>query len=170
MAHGAPDYNLTTVNSSSVQGSVSVQVGDVMLWGAAALPAQWLQCNGQAVNRTAYATLFNIIGSTYGSGDGSTTFNLPDIRDNVIVGINTSDANFNTIAQKGGEATHVLSAAEMPSHSHKMFSAGSGINTPQLYAGSANAGSSTLNSAGGGAAHNNLQPYIILYYIICAGV
>ncbi len=65
-------------------------VGCVIPFAGAAAPTGWLLCQGQAVSRTTYAQLFSVIGTTYGSGDGSTTFNLPDMRGRVAVG---SDAN-----------------------------------------------------------------------------
>ena len=68
----------------------SAPVGVVMAWTTNTPPDGWLICDGRAVSRTAYARLFNIIGSTYGAGDGTTTFNLPDLRARVIVGENMS--------------------------------------------------------------------------------
>lgn len=61
-------------------------IGEVVAWPAAAIPSGWLECNGQAVSRTTYAALFSAIGTTFGSGDGSTTFNLPDLRGEFIRG------------------------------------------------------------------------------------
>ncbi|MBN3010378.1 tail fiber protein, partial [Ruthenibacterium lactatiformans] len=65
-------------------------VGCVIPFAGAAAPTGWLLCQGQAISRTTYAQLFSVIGTTYGSGDGKTTFNLPDMRGRVAVG---SDAN-----------------------------------------------------------------------------
>nr|DAP06468.1 MAG TPA: tail collar fiber protein [Bacteriophage sp.] len=70
-------------------------VGCVIPFAGAAAPTGWLLCQGQAVSRTTYAQLFSVIGTTYGSGDGSTTFNLPDMRGRVAVG---SDANLGTVS------------------------------------------------------------------------
>lgn len=99
----------------------------------------------------------------YGVGDGSTTFNLPDLRGNVPVGLKTSDSGFAGVAQTGGEKTHQLTIAEMPAHTHAAANSLSG-----------NAGSGassvwqpgTSGSTGGDGAHNNLQPYISLNYLI----
>lgn len=71
-------------------------VGCVIPFAGAAAPTGWLLCQGQAISRTTYAQLFSVIGTTYGSGDGKTTFNLPDMRGRVAVG---SDAN---LGQKVG--------------------------------------------------------------------
>ena len=87
-------------------------VGCVIPFAGAAAPTGWLLCQGQAVSRTTYAQLFSVIGTTYGSGDGSTTFNLPDMRGRVAVG---SDANLGTIS---GEKTHVQTANEIANHGH----------------------------------------------------
>jgi Phage Tail Collar Domain len=63
-----------------------VPVGALMPFGTSAPPVGWLVCNGEAINRTDYAALFSIIGTTFGSGDGNITFNLPDMRGRTIVG------------------------------------------------------------------------------------
>lgn len=70
---------LTTIPISSSTGSIPPS-GTIALWSTTSLPTGWLECSGAAVSRTTYASLFAIIGTTYGSGDGSTTFNLPDMR------------------------------------------------------------------------------------------
>ncbi len=80
-------------------------VGCVIPFAGAAAPTGWLLCQGQAISRTTYAQLFSVIGTTYGSGDGKTTFNLPDMRGRVAVG---SDAN--STGAKAGDVTN----AELP--------------------------------------------------------
>ncbi len=80
-------------------------------------PDGYLLENGAAVSRTEYAALFAVIGTTFGVGDGSTTFNLPDSRGRVAVN-KSSDAEFDTLGEKNGAKTHTLSATEMPSHTH----------------------------------------------------
>ena len=81
-------------------------------------PQGFLLEDGLAVSRTTYAGLFAVIGTTYGAGNGSTTFNLPDSRGRVAVNLSSSDAEFNTMGEKYGEKAHILSIAEMPSHTH----------------------------------------------------
>jgi microcystin-dependent protein len=67
--------------------SSSADAGDIKPWPASSAPSGWLKCNGAAVSRSLYAALFNIIGTTYGAGDGSTTFNLPDLRGEFLRGL-----------------------------------------------------------------------------------
>jgi microcystin-dependent protein len=78
----------------------------------------WLVCNGQAVSRTTYADLFALIGETFGSGNGTTTFNLPDTRGRVIGSAGSSTAGFHCTGELVGEETHTLSIPEMPEHNH----------------------------------------------------
>jgi len=74
---------------SSGSASANVPVGSIISYGSTAVPAGWLACDGSAVSRTAYADLFSVIGTTYGAGDGSTTFNLPDTRGIFLRGAGT---------------------------------------------------------------------------------
>lgn len=75
-----------TINPALLTAQDSVPPGTMVPFGGAAVPAGWLECFGQAVSRTTYAALFAVIGSAHGAGDGSTTFNLPDMRGRVPAG------------------------------------------------------------------------------------
>ncbi len=144
--------------------------GEIRLWPTATAPTGWLKCDGSAVSRVTYAVLFNLIGTTFGVGDGSTTFNLPDSRGRAIVGAGAGPSlTSRTVGQSGGEETHVLTPAEIPAHTHTFPGSvtdgggGGGNSYPKLGAGGNVA---TTSSIGSGNAHNNMQPYLVLQYII----
>lgn len=107
------------------------QPGMMLDYAGATAPAGWLLCYGQAESRSTYASLFTAIGTIYGVGDGSTTFNLPDARGRVIAGKDdmggtsanrltgqTGGLNGDTLGATGGTETHTLTTAQMPSHGH----------------------------------------------------
>ena len=174
--------------SSAMGGTVgAVPAGAVMPFAGSTEPAGWLLCYGQTVSRTVYAQLFAAIGTTYGSGDGSTTFALPDLRGRVVAGqddmggtsanrltnpaATTGGIDGDVLGGTGGSETHTLTTAQMPSHTHQQHgNFGSYSGSAFLYGtnwyGAAN-GAAT-SSTGSDAAHNNVQPTIILNYIIKA--
>lgn len=168
---------VTDNNMNEIKNAVNTNtpVGSISLFAGTTAPNGWLICDGSAVSRTTYANLFSVIGTTYGTGDGSTTFNIPNLKGKVPVGLDSSDTSFDTIGETGGEKTHTLTIDEMPSHSHSTVSmcsfpggvantrTGYGYNEVELNKSSY--GNSVANT-GGGQAHNNLQPYIVMNYII----
>lgn len=85
-------------------------------------PEGYLLCNGQAVSRTTYANLYAQIGTTYGAGNGSTTFNVPNLNGRVIVGKDSS--NFSTLGGSGGSINTTLTSANMPAHTHTVTAKG----------------------------------------------
>ena len=97
-----------------------VQSGTVLPFAGAKAPnEEWLLCDGSVVSRVGYATLFKVLGETYGSGDGSTTFNLPDLRGRTAIGAGqAAGLAERTIGQAIGEENHTLVIAEMPQHNH----------------------------------------------------
>ena len=125
-------------NGSALTNIVAIEVGTILPWSNSTLPSGYLNCDGTAVSRTTYSALFAIIGTDYGSGNGSSTFNLPDLQDKVPVGVSGSKA----VASTGGAATvtptgsitinaltpagtisgstgnHTLTSAQLPSHGH----------------------------------------------------
>lgn len=169
---GVPAFTPTT------GGSASAITGEVRMFGGSTPPSGWFLCQGQAVSRTDYAGLYAALGgasSAYGQGDGSTTFNLPDFRGRVPMGVGTSDAadgTLNSLGQKRGAETHTLSQNQMPAHTH---STGFDLPVTDNTATTGTAGrlvgagtdlNITSSSTGGGAAHNNLQPSLGVNFII----
>lgn len=155
-----------------------VTIGDVKVTACQTAPEKWLICDGSAVERDKYRKLFEAIGTTYGSGDGSTTFNIPNLKGKVVVGIDSTDTAFNTIGKTGGEKAHKLTVDEMPRHNHstqrlsktdtdnKLFEASIAASAASPFDNS----TTTTDSTGNDTAHNNLQPYMALNYIIYTGV
>lgn len=154
----------------------SVAAGIIQAFGGTVPPAGWMFCDGAAVSRTTYSHLFNAIGTSYGVGNGSTTFNLPDLRGRVPVGVDGAQIEFDNLGEKGGAKTHTLTIAEMPAHSHtiKGYSGVDDKNFTGLNGAFAAADAVTpydqqTQSNGGGAPHNNLQPYIVVNFVISIG-
>jgi microcystin-dependent protein len=146
-------------------GTPGIPSGTIAMFGGASAPTNWLLCDGSAVSRTTYASLFTAISTTYGVGNGTTTFNVPNFKGAVPVGYDVSQTEFNALAKTGGEKTHTLITAEMPSHTHTIPSASSF--TSGAAGGISTTGSGTnTGSAGGDGAHNNLQPYLTVNFVI----
>ena len=180
-------------SGASLTGIEGIPTATIVPWSTASVPSGFLECNGQTVSRTTYSTLFAVVGTTYGAGDGSSTFTLPDLTDKCCV----SKSNNKALASTGGSETvtstgnvggstanATLSTPQLASHSHPdAMGPGPGRhqNTPSgawnaqaSYAGNANSG-----SAGSGAGHSHnmsanfvggatsvVQPYLTIMYII----
>jgi microcystin-dependent protein len=166
-------------------------VGATMTFAGTAAPAGWLFCFGQAVSRTTYAALFTALGTTYGVGDGSTTFNLPDARGRALIGrdnMGGTAANRVTasgtgnpgvdgtvLGAAGGVDRHTLTTAQMPTHNHGGTAhVGTGVNG-SIATGGATVGvisdiARTIPNDGSGQAHPNLQPSLVQNIIIFTGV
>jgi len=178
----------TTFNAGSVKAPVGdqgpmrpLEAGLVTLYGGTAAPLGWQICDGSAVSRINFPELFAKIGTTYGAGDGSTTFNVPDFRGRVGVGLDSTQTEFNALGKLGGEKTHVLTIDELPNHSHTVlgyagkddenFTGNVGrLNAADTYGQNNTTYDKPTGAVGGGAAHNNLQPYTTINYIISLGV
>ena len=143
--------------------------GVVLPFAGASAPTGWLLCFGQTVSRTTYASLFTALGTSYGAGDGSTTFALPDLRGRIPGGKDNmggsaasrlttggSGVDGATLGASGGAQTHTLTNAQLPTSA-----IGTGGTT--IARGST---VSDLQTIGSGQAHNNTQPTIVLNYII----
>ena len=166
--------------AGSAGGASGVPTGSIQEFAGASAPAGWLTCDGSEVSRVTYPALFAVIGTTYGAGNGSTTFNLPNRKGRVGVGYDDSQTEFNALGETGGAKTHTLTKAEMPTHNHatttdtaakalstttsgaEAFSA-TGSNN---YRRTAKLSDNVTGNAGSGGAHNNLQPYIVVNFII----
>jgi microcystin-dependent protein len=101
-----------------------VPPGCISAYAGASAPGGWLICNGQAIDRQIYVNLFNVIGTLYGSGDGETTFNVPNLKGRHIMGVDVSQVEFDVRGETGGEVKHTLTIDEMPTHNHNVIDPG----------------------------------------------
>lgn len=113
----------TPVNSTDAANKAYTDAlmpsGSVIMFAGSTAPTGFVLCQGQALSRTAEASLFAAIGTAYGSGDGSTTFNVPNFQTFLPVGVGSHSGNTTrNLGDTGGEETHLLVTAEMPSHAH----------------------------------------------------
>jgi len=152
--------------------NISGVTGTIHMYAGLTAPSGYLNCDGSAVSRETYSALFNVIGISYGAGNGDgLTFSLPNLKGKVPVCLDSSQSEFDTLGKSSGEKEHILTTPEMPSHNHT-FQAWNNTNTDtsdiftndwRLDPGSGTWGTS---NAGGGLAHNNLQPYLVLRFVI----
>ena len=179
----ATKYDFSAANITGIEG---IPTATIIPWSDSSVPSGFLECNGAAVSRSTYADLFAVIGTTYGAGDGSSTFLVPDMQDNVCIGKSNNKAlastgGANTVAGAGTIsatlANATLSTAQLASHTH------SGPTTAESstnYEGVRGLTSNNSGNTGSGTGHNHnagsltfsgaatsvLQPYITLIYII----
>lgn len=176
-------------------GGDVIPVGSLMPYAGASAPTGWLLCDGSAVSQATYAGLYAVIGTTYGAPGGG-NFNLPDLRGKSPLGVNNGglpngeNGSYSTRnrADSGGEETHVISTAEMPSHQHGgsnsyAVTVWQGVASPpssgssEILGGTGGTGASgttppgaeiagSTGSAGSGSAHNTMHPYVVVNYII----
>ncbi len=123
---------------------------------------------GSAINTTwTQSWVHTLRRSPYWVGDGTTTFNTPNLKGSVVVGVDTSQTEFNAVGETGGEKTHTMTTGEMVAHTHQMFANGGwstgGVN---VFSGGGGGGVVNTASAGSTTPFNVLQPYISLNYII----
>jgi microcystin-dependent protein len=173
-----------------------IPVGIIMLRGNDTPTTGFLLCDGTAISRNTYSNLFDVIGTLHGVGDGSTTFNLPDLRGRAPIGSGTgSGLTARTTGTLLGEETHLLTTAEIAAHTHTVTDAGHAHTYPRAhnntgvgsgvlpifwnsaYVGNFNSDSNgsptasattgiSINSAGGDGAHNNMQPSLVCNFMI----
>ncbi len=184
----ATKYDFSGSNLTGIEG---IPTATIVPWSSASVPTGFLECNGQAVSRSTYAALFAIVSTTYGSGDGASTFNVPNLQDNVAMGKSgtkalASTGGANTVTSTGNvggsTANATLSTSQLASHSHPGGRGnggamqGPGPTHPFLQAGG---GPGNTGSTGSGTGHSHnmsatfsgdatsvLQPYLTILYII----
>lgn len=151
--------------------AAGVPAGATIDYAGSSAPSGWLVCDGSAVNRSTYAELFAAIGTTFGAGNGSTTFNLPDARGRTSIGAGTgSGLTARTLGATVGEENHALSSAENAAHGHQYtrtrndtaHAAASGSQYGVVF----DEDNPNTGNSGSGTAHNNMQPSLVLNKII----
>src|ERR1700730_18231916 len=166
---------LCATSAIHAQATTGIPAGTIIAFAGktTAPPAGWLLCDGQALHIAQFKLLCAAIGTLYG-GDGVAMFRLPDLRGRVIVGAGHGSSLSNRApGQAGGEETHVLTLAELASHSHVQTIAdptatGPGQNQLGSGTGPGNVGLETGNTrpAGGGQPHNTMPPFLVLNFLI----
>ena len=149
--------------------SSSAPAGTICMFGGSSTPSGWLLCDGQAYSRTVYADLFAAIDETWGEGDQSTTFNVPDLRGRGPIGAGQGSGLTNrSLAGTGGAETHQLTTNEMPQHNHTYDAVKKISGGDDVCGGNMNAASGNYNTgnAGSDSAHNNMQPWAGVNFII----
>ena len=184
----ATRYNFTGADLTGIEG---IPTATIVPWSSASVPSGFLECDGSAVSRSTYSALFAIVGTTYGSGDGASTFNVPNLADNVAVGksnnkalASTGGANNVSITATGhvggSTANATLSTPQLASHSHPASTGSApGCHYPGQPSVTNPGGSTGGSGSGGGHSHNMsatfsgdavtgsvLQPYLTVIYII----
>lgn len=145
-----------------------------MMFAGGLVPQGWLRCDGSEVSRVTYAQLFAEIGTTYGSGDNVTTFNLPDLGGRFPLGQGSGvGLTTRNLGSRGGEEDVTLTVAEMPSHTHDIvrdynggaFSYAWGLEEQPVPFNGVPATTTTF-ARGGDQAHNNMPPFLAIDFII----
>ena len=176
----APGAN---IQASQLASGLALPTGALVPFAgpSSSVPNGFLVCNGAAVLRASYPALFSLIGTSYGAGDGSSTFNVPDLQGRGPVGAGTgSGLTTRAIGAKGGEEAHQLSQAEMPSHQHVFSDSITPTNAYTVTATNPSAGSGRWQLAGwssgftemiaaptgGNGKHNTMQPFTVVNFLI----
>ena len=160
----------------------ALPIGSIVPYTSSTIPDNWFICEGQTISRTEYSELFEVIGTTYGTGDGRTTFNLPNLKGRVPAGRDSTDSNFDVLGETGGEKAHNHTLengyAKIIDNGQGKFilnaKQASWVSTGQIQTShisttySSTDESWAINLGGETDNSNNLQPYIILNYIIKA--
>ena len=175
-------------SGASLTGIEGIPTGTIIPWSDSSVPTGYLECNGQAVSRSTYSALFAIVGTTYGAGDGSSTFTLPDIQDKCVISKSNNKAlastgGANTVTSTGNVAGSTanasLSTPQLASHSHPGGANNNGGGYWPVDNNVGHKGGSNTGNAGSGNAHSHnmsanfsgdatsiVQPYLTILYII----
>jgi microcystin-dependent protein len=154
-------------------------LAEIRIFGFNFPPRGWALCDGQILPINQNQSLYALLGTTYG-GDGRTSFALPDLRGRVPIHTGTSNGANHPLGSKSGEETHTLAASEMVQHTHTIQASADPSTSQdptnavlaksgQIYGAANNLvdmASGTLANAGGGQAHDNMQPYLTLNFCI----
>ena len=183
----ATKYNFSGADLTGIEG---IPTATIVPWSDSSVPTGFLECDGSAVSRSTYSALFAIVGTTYGAGNGSTTFTLPNLADNVAIGKSNNKAlastgGANTVQATGNiggsTANASLTVAQLASHQHNFGVGGRSMaqvsidqdlpnqapenrNTGQTGSGSAHQHNMSANFTGDST--SVLQPYLTVIYII----
>jgi microcystin-dependent protein len=180
------------VSSVVIPGSPLMPSGTILDYAGITVPVGFLACDGAAVSRITYADLFTALGTTWGIGDGSTTFNLPNMNGKTGVGLgnytdSVSGSITRSLAQVGGAERHILTTAELAVHTHiqnahdhqqvtmtngaaaqtgPSVTASQFVSTPVPYSPNTGLTTATNQTAGSGNSHNNMQPFAVVWKMI----
>ena len=162
----------TPLNANNLNNNFNfcVPTGGIVEYAGTTAPNGWLLCDGSAISRTTYADLFEVIGTTFGEGDGSTTFNLPNRKNKTGVGVDSESTHFSTLGATYGEETHTLTTSGMPSHNHNAYLSGGSLASASgrllFETATGQEFYNSIKNTGGNQPHNNIQPSIAMNYII----
>ncbi len=163
------------IDALITEAGLSVQTGSILWFAGDLIPAGYLECDGKAISRTQFNRLFSVLDTSFGVGDGATTFNLPDLRGRFVLGKDNMGGTSadrvialqaDTLGAGAGQDKVTLTVAQLPSHTHSYSvasSAGGGMNFNDSGDGNI---STVTGSTGGNQPHNNMPPFITLKAII----
>lgn len=154
----------------------TTKVGEIRAFGGSTVPSKWKVCDGSLISRTTYEKLFTALGTTWGGGDGETTFALPDMKGRTLIGVGENSENghtAHTLGQMAGEEAHTLSVGELAKHSHTYKRARYVAAGGQIFGALCSdegTWSFVTDTNGSSLPHNTMSPYACTNYIIYTGV
>jgi microcystin-dependent protein len=178
--NSSTQFATTAFVQNTINSLVIFPSGTIAMWPTTTAPTGFLLCNGTAVSRTTYSALFSVLGTTFGSGDGSTTFNLPNYTDRMPLGTGTIATS---VGQTGGSQTTTLTTDNLPAHSHPVVDPGHFHAQGAYRADSMNVGTGpfdrmtssntatattgiSIGNTGSGTAATTISPFLGINFII----